>query len=254
MAAPASVSADAPVTPRWGLGDAAAGWVLAFVGGSILGGLIIAAFGYAGKTQAELPIWLLALSFPPLWLGFVGTPVWAAQRKGNGWIRDFKVRFRPVDVPVGIAAGIAAQFVGGLLSVPVLVWRHKTAHDLSKPARDLANNAHGAPAIVLFAVVVAVGAPLAEELFFRGLLLRALEKSFAGSAVDTVQRYGVGLSVAITAVVFALTHFEALQFVGLLVAGATFSLLAVKADRLGPAVFAHMAFNGTAVVQLLAAR
>ena len=246
MAVPAPVATDAPVTPRWGLGDAAVGWLIGFSAASIVTLIVFSAFGY---TQADIdhhrvPLVVDAISFPPLWLGFVGVPIWAAATKGNGWIRDFRVRFRWIDAPIGIVAGLVAQFViVPLVAVPVLWASGKSADDLAKPAHDLADRAHGSLGIAIFALIVVVGAPFAEELFFRGLVLRSFEK-----------RYGVAIAVAATSLVFGITHFEALLTLPLAAAGAVFALLAVKADRLGPAVFAHMTFNGATVVSLLAAR
>jgi membrane protease YdiL (CAAX protease family) len=47
--------------------------------------------------------------------------------------------------------------------------------------------------------------------------------------------------------VFGLVHFQLLQFPALMVVGVVNAVLTLRTGRLGPAVCAHVAFNGTAV-------
>jgi membrane protease YdiL (CAAX protease family) len=86
-------------------------------------------------------------------------------------------------------------------------------------------------------------APIFEEIFYRGLLQRSLLKRGLPPVV----------AIGITAVFFAATHFQLLQLPGLVVAGAVFGTLAYRADRLGPAIAAHLTFNMVTVIALLAA-
>jgi membrane protease YdiL (CAAX protease family) len=205
-----------------------------------LGALIVASAGYADDPDAA-PLWLLALTYPPLWIGFVGAPVLAAARKGNGWVADFRGQIRAIDVPIGLAAGIAAQLIlVPLVSWPVLHFSGKTAEDLARPAEELADKAVGPGGALLFFLIVGIGAPLAEELFYRGLVLRSFEK-----------RWGRVAAVLLSSLWFGVTHFQPLQLAALIVAGLVFGALAVRYDRLGPAVMAHVAFNTTTVVALL---
>src|SRR3954447_4959684 len=113
MAAPAPVASDATVIPTWGLGDAAAGWVIAYLAAFTFSLALVPLFGYTRDQLADNDVSLafIALGYPPLWLGVVGAPIWAAARKGNGWVHDFRARVRPVDVPVGIVVGVVAQYV-----------------------------------------------------------------------------------------------------------------------------------------------
>lgn len=231
----------APDARRWGLPDAAVGWLLANVSAVLLGSVILLVFGYGGTPSADLPITMIALTYPPLWLGFVGVPLWAASTKGRGWVRDFGVRVRAVDV-AGLLPGALAQFIlVPLVSWPILWLTHTDVDKLGESARELADKAQGSPlGIVLLFLTVAIGAPIAEEIFFRGLVLRALEK-----------RWGTTVGVLGSSVIFGATHFQALQFAALTAAGLVFALLAVRSDRLGPAIFAHIAFNTVTVVNLV---
>ena len=238
MAAPTDAPAP-PAAPTWGLGDALGGWALAYLVAAISSAVIVSLAGYA--PDDDLPLWLVALTYPPLWLGFVGIPVWAAATKGNGWRQDFGGRIRPVDVPVGLVVGFLAQIiVVPLVSWPFLELSGKTTDDLSESARELADKATGPWGPLLFFVIVGLLAPVAEELFFRGLVLRSFER-----------RIGTWWALAASSFWFAATHLQPLQFPALFAAGAIFGYLAIRTGRLGPAVVAHMAFNTTTVVVLL---
>jgi len=233
------------VEPRWGIPDAAIGWLVAVSAASLIGSIILLAAGYGGedgKPIDDIPMTLVAAQYPPLWLGFVGVPVWAAWLKGRGVVEDFGLRIRSWDL-WGLPAGIAAQLVlVPLVSFPVLWLSGTDTDELSRPARELADKAQAGSTVgvVLFALVVIVGAPIAEELFFRGLLLRAVEK-----------RWGTAIGLIGSSVIFGITHFQALQFPALTAAGLVFGGLAVRTGRLGPAILAHMAFNAVTVVNLL---
>jgi membrane protease YdiL (CAAX protease family) len=232
--------------PAWGLGEVAAGLVLSFIVAGWVFSAIAHGMGYSNEQLAkqDVPLSVAALGTAMLWIGFVGAPVWAARTKGRGVVADFGVRIRWIDVPVGIVAGVVTQFViAPLVSLPVLWLSHKDFEDLGKPAKQLASHAHGAWGIALFTLIVAVGAPLAEELFYRGLMLRAIEKRFV-----------MGWAIVGSSIIFGITHGEPLQTVALISAGLVFALLAVRAGRLGPSVVAHMTFNGVAVIQLVHAR
>lgn len=245
MAAPSPVAVEQAAPPRWGMGDAAAGWLIAYGATIVIGALILAALGLVDEGEhGRLPLYAIGLLQVPLWLGFIGVPLWAAATKGRGWVQDFRGRGRWMDVPLGFAGGLFAQLVlVPLVSWPWLALRNEDLAELEKPARGLADKATSTPGIVLFALIVAIGAPLAEELFFRGLLLRSLEK-----------RWSLAVAVVGSSVLFGATHLQLLQLPALIAAGAVFGLLAARTGRLGPAVVAHMTFNATTVVALLASR
>src|SRR4051812_6023269 len=123
-------ASEADHPPRWGLGDAAVGFVLGFVVSSIAFTALAHGLGYTTREVADnrLPLWVLALSYPLLWLGFVAVPIWASRSKGRGIVADFGARIRWIDVPLGIAAGLVAQFVVvPLVSLPVLLLSGKDA-------------------------------------------------------------------------------------------------------------------------------
>ena len=232
----------AVVEPTWGLGDAAAGLLAAFVLGQVIAAVIVAAAGYAGAKQSALPLWLIAVTEIPLWIGFVGAPLYAARVKGNGVVADFGLRIRALDVPLGVAVGLAAQFVlAPLVSWPWVVALRRHMSDLNGVAKSLTDKAHHSPGgVVLLVLVVAIAAPICEELFYRGLVLRALQR-----------RFGAGWAIIGSGLLFGATHFELLQFPALTAFGMVLGLLAVRTGRLGPSICAHMAFNGVVVFVLV---
>ncbi len=231
-------STQSPLLPGWGLGEVALGILLAQFLGAVVGIAVSAAAGWT--TTEEIPMWGVALLQLPLWAGWIVAVV-VAGRKGNGVRRDFGFTARLSDVPIGAGIGVLLQLVVlPLLYLPILQLLNQTSDDLSEPARKLADRADSPVSWILLLLIVGVGAPVVEELFYRGLLMRSLvKKGLPG-----------WLSVLLTAGIFAAMHLEPLQFVGLFVFGAVAGALALRTGRLGPAIAAHVGFNVTTVIVL----
>ncbi|MGH9056575.1 MAG: lysostaphin resistance A-like protein [Acidimicrobiales bacterium] len=178
-----------------------------------------------------------------LWIGLAGAVIWASRRSGTGDLgRDFGLRLgRWWDLPLGAAIGLACQYLlVPLLYLPFEQVDRSLAHQLSQPARTDTAAAHGVGMVVVLLLILAVGAPIVEELFFRGLLLRSL-----------LGRTPVPVAIVGSAVLFALAHFELVQFAGLAVFGIVLALLAWRTRRLGPGMAAHAAFNAVAVLSVV---
>jgi len=249
---PVTPADDADQVPRWGLGDVASGFALAEVAAAVVGVVVITAMGYTRADQ--VPLWLETVLEIPLWAFLVGVPLVASRRKGNGPVRDFGLRMRAVDVPLGVAAGLAGQ----LLLVPLVYWPifkllgH--SENVSKVAEQMTSKVHGPADTVLIFVLVAVGAPLAEELFFRGLTQRSLLKLRDDSPHPLLRlsaRLNPWSAVVVTAAFFAATHFQLLQFPGLFAFGIVLGVLAWRTGRLGPSIWAHLTFNALAAATLV---
>jgi len=236
---------------RWGMGDAALGLFLANLLAAVVGGVILALLGYYELLEVPegdelrkqvVPVMSLALTAllqVPLWTGYLGVPLWAARRKGNGVVRDFGLRMRWFDVPAGVGAGLATQ----LILIPLLYFPFSNLIDLdslSEPARELIDRANDPVGVVLLVLIVAVGAPIIEEIFFRGLVLRSIER-----------RFGTVAAVLGSSLLFGAIHLQLLQLPALAMFGLVAALLTVKTGRLGPAIWAHVAFNGVATAVLL---
>jgi membrane protease YdiL (CAAX protease family) len=190
------------------------------------------------RTGGDPSLSTLAVGQAGLWVGLLGAPILASKRKGSGDLRrDFGLEFRATDPLVGIPIGVVCQLVlVPLIYLPLQQFVSK--HDLEEPVRRVTESAHGSGYLAL-AVVVVVGAPFVEELFFRGLLLRSLQR-----------RFGDVWAVAGSSLVFGLAHFEFLQLPALVAFGVVLGVIVVKTKRLGPAIFAHAGFNLVTMIAL----
>lgn len=219
--------------PRWALGAAAIGWVSGMISGGVLLGIWVVATGEDSTALGSLGVAQVGF-----WVGLLGAVVVTSRRGATGSVvRDFGLRFRPIDLPVGVGVGVVAQ----LLVVPLIYFPFRSVidkGDLERPARELADRAHG-PGFLVFAIVIAVGAPVVEELFYRGLLLRSLQRYLAD-----------GPAVIVSGLIFGASHFELLQLPALAFVGVVLAFLVVRTGRLGPAIWCHVAFNTITIVAL----
>ncbi|MGE0879785.1 MAG: lysostaphin resistance A-like protein [Acidimicrobiia bacterium] len=229
----------APEQPRFGVGHAVLAWLLAFVLSNIVAGLVLTAGDYTGKGAPDPPLWLTAVLEIPLWTGLIAGMVIISRKFGTGRVRrDYGFAVRPMDAAIGIPLGVATQ----LIFVPLLVKILDIFVDTSsfdEPAKRLTDRAEGL-GIFLLIVVLVLGAPIVEELFFRGLVLRAI-----------AARYSDGLALFGSAVMFGIIHFQPLQLPALIMFGLLAGYLSQRYGRLGPAIFAHAGFNGAAALILL---
>jgi uncharacterized protein len=197
--------------------------------------------GHEPDEFDDLSLGWMALAQVGLWAGFLGVPWVVARLKGRGLVADFGLRFKPLDLPVGAFWGAITQLVLiGLLYAPLFWLTDISLDEMSEPARDLTERASDPFGVAMLILIVGIGAPIFEEIFYRGLLLRSLERRF-GSVWAVV---GSGL-------VFGLAHFQPLQAPALTLFGVVVGILTVRYGRLGPAIAAHVVFNMVAVVNLL---
>ena len=225
--------APAPRSPRWGLGD----FLVGVFGGYALASLA-AALWVAVSGDTELGLAGQAFSQAGLWTGMVGTALVASRRKGAGTLaEDFGFRARGIDVGIGLLVGLAVQ----LLVLPVVAYVMRPLlgePEVSGPVQELLDRAQGLAFLGLI-LSVAVGAPLVEELFFRGLLLRSLQRRMSNIP-----------AIAFSSVAFGIAHGSALPLkavalvmVSLTLFGAILAALAIRTGRLGPSIVAHSVFN-----------
>ena len=142
-----NVVRDGPPKPRYGAGAV----LIAFLAGQVLsiiaygvvqsvtdydfaippgvGAAVGQAAGQSSTGQALAigvppPLWATALMQLPLWIGIGLIPVWFVVKRGNGVVADLGLRMKAIDVPVGLAIGVACQ----LVMVPVLYWAPVQGH------------------------------------------------------------------------------------------------------------------------------
>ena len=172
-----------------------------------------------------------------LWFGLVITCAGVSWRYGTGDLaRDFMLRFQGMDVARGLGASVAARVLGAVILVPIVVLLQLPVEGNLDEVEEVSTGAAG---VLVMLLVLLVGAPLIEELFFRGLLQRALEARLAAPAAIAIQAGLFGLahlsvqSGAANVVVFVLTG----------VAGGVFGAAAWHYHRLGPSILGHSFFN-----------
>lgn len=237
---PRAAGAPGPEAPvQWGIGDALLGTGATLVVPLMVGVLVLVATGR--EDFDGIPLWGTALLQVPLWAGLLGAPLWATRRKGRGSLgQDFGLRMRWTDIPLGVVVGLTAQFLLGLVVTVLYDALGIDSSEVGKAAEALTDTATDAFGVVLLVLVVAVAAPVFEELFWRGLWLRALER-----------RLGMVAAVVISGALFGAVHFQPYDLPALMGFGIVAAVLTVVTGRLGPAIWAHVAFNTTAVVSLL---
>jgi membrane protease YdiL (CAAX protease family) len=179
-----------------------------------------------------------------LWAGMFGTAVLVSHRYGTGSLqRDYGLGFRAKDILWAVAALVAALAMTGLV-VNIFAGTRFSATNTQILTEQRGHEA----GLVIVSLIVAVGAPFFEELFFRGYLRVALQ-----------QRFGAHGAVWLQAVLFGLAHFgEAPKMPGnvsvvlaMVGVGVVLGYTAWLAGRLGPGMLAHCLFNLLAVASVV---
>lgn len=182
-----------------------------------------------------------AIVFGGMWL----TCVTISRRYGTGEpIRDFGLSWRPSD----IWRGLLAFFLSRVLQVIVMLPWAGHLDRLRRLTEGLERVSLST--FVIFGIIAVVGAPILEELVFRGVVQRSL-----------AARVGHGWAIAVQAVLFGPYHVtpglgatNVPHVVGLSAAGLVFGWAAWKWRRLGPSSTAHFFVNATSVAFLFGSR
>ncbi|MCH2621412.1 MAG: CPBP family intramembrane metalloprotease [Acidimicrobiales bacterium] len=231
-------SVQSPKEQQWGIRHLVFGWLLGFVASYLV---MIAMSLIDQNINLEDPsLGIIAILQVALWVGILGIPLWLHLRKGVSW-KDFGWSFKINDVFPGFLIGLGTQIVLGLLVRPLILFLERFFGDIdvSEPARELVDKATGSDVLFLFLIVVLIG-PVVEEMFYRGFVLKALEKRMSSRS-----------AMIVSSLFFALAHFQLWQFPVLFSFGLVAAYLVRKYNRLSRAVWAHVGFNAGPVVALL---
>jgi uncharacterized protein len=220
-------------TYRWGLGEVAIGYVLL----ALASGLIAALFLPA--SSAPLTLASVLLSLASAWIGFLGAPIYAVRGHLSALKEQFGLKFvLPADALRGICVGIVGQVMVAIIYLPLHFLDPSAAKSVSNPANMLTSVAHGWRWIP-YALAVAVISPFCEELFFRGLTMRALAK-----------KWGPMAGIVISGLLFGITHFEGIQTPALVGFGWILAWRATKTGRIGETIVAHGSFNAITLISI----
>jgi membrane protease YdiL (CAAX protease family) len=180
-------------------------------------------------------------------IGYLPALLWcwhASRRWGTGRFRaDVGLSARWVDAgwgPVTWLACLMTQIVVGVLVVVLKIPFTSNIKQVSKLPADRGY-------VVSLLVLAVVAAPIAEEIVFRGVVLRGL-----------LSRNGAVIAVGVQGVLFGLAHFDpirgtgniglilVLSAVGCVLGGAAFLI-----RRIAPTMIAHAILNGLAMALAL---
>jgi uncharacterized protein len=233
-----------PMPDRQPKGPGIQGGGIAAVGagvGAVLStvvGVIWILGAHGGTVDTNNP-WFVLVSQLALWVGFVGAVVTATVRHGTKSLRrDFGLAVPTAsDLGQGMAGGLLARLWPALLTV-IVVWAGTGFSQPNSAAPRLLGVApSGVAGWTVLALLTVVGAPLVEELFFRGLIQGAFSR-----------RIGATPAIFVTALIFAGAHVTseglAAPFI-LFPLGLGLGYLRQRSGRLAAGMVAHATFNAS---------
>jgi membrane protease YdiL (CAAX protease family) len=243
---------------RWGLPDAAV------VLGLAVAALALGALYILLRLPATFNIFELVFATATYGSIFAVIVVISRRRGLRSLAADFGVAFRPIDLAIGLGIAILAKiFVGISATIAYVITG-------SLPRSGNVSFGHDTLWIVINGFLVAsLIAPFVEEVMFRGILLRAVRYRVLRGRRSTprpqpapvaVRRWAVAASLAVSAVLFSAFHVHetftdpplliglGIGFVGV---GLLHGWVTIATGRLGPAIVAHVLFNGSATLLVL---
>lgn len=250
---PAAVGANATGRPRWGIADLILS-VPFILGLSVVG--LLAASLVASATGNDLS--LTSPEVLPAWIIVIAGLIqqgaqflwpWIVSRlKGLGMASDWGFKFDlPKDLGIGVALGAVCVPAGSALSYAVAKLLDVNLEDSSNTT-ILSDNVND-PWLIGIIFMVVIGAPLTEELLYRGLVLRIIEK-YSNLTVATI----------VSTIIFTVVHYQAqnsftenlVLFSSIGTVGAVLGIITARTGRLGPAIIAHFVFNSFGTLATLA--
>jgi hypothetical protein len=216
-------------------------------GVGVAGTIAVAVAFYVGGSDhldADNP-WFMLASQGALWTGFLGAVVVASWRNGTRSLaRDYGLSWpRWPDLATGVGGGV----LGRLPATIVLVLIVLAGNGFNAPSgagRQINGpTPEGTTGWIVIGLLTVVGAPIVEELFFRGLIQGAFTR-----------RVGPTPAIFVTALIFCFAHVlnegpvaPLVLFPPALVLG----YLRHHYGRLAPGMIAHGTFNALAFALLL---
>lgn len=217
---------------------------------AVVCGWVVEAAAYAQLGATVLGVAAYVLVWVPLVLALVLSFSGETVRGAAAWLG---LHFRALDVVWGVGIGCLARAADAFVRILA------TGSTGLAPQPTLSSiGGIGAQAVALGIIAPVIIAPLLEEIYFRGLVLRSLAAALV--RFSATARWAA--AVVLTAVAFALVH--ALLLAGTpreaVLTGVSTFLFAILAgaaaaatQRLGGAIVGHVLFNGLGVLLTWAA-
>lgn len=230
--------------PFWGPVDVFLAIPVVFLVSTV--GVIIAASVSAGVSDwtsdsgLDLPVYglFIAVVFQQFAQGW--WPWFVARRKGFGWVQDWGLRFElPRDIKLGLGLAVICLICVNIATI-FTEWAVSLPDDADPSNTAIISDNEGSPWLLAVIFLVVIGAPLTEEVLFRGLILKALDKAL-----------GHYVAIIGSTILFTLPHIQggatwqetAVLFSGIFMIGLVLAIAVHRQGRLGPAIIAHFLFN-----------
>jgi len=228
----------APTFPAAALRPALIGVIASVVGARLVASQLL--------DRLDVPAELFIIAFYTMLFG----GLWLTARSSSHRYgtddptHDFGLAWTPGDIPRGLLAFIVARIFQVLVILPF-------ANHVDRLRRFTEGLEHvSTTTFVIFAIVAIVGAPIIEEVVFRGLIQRSL-----------TARVGSRRAIAVQALLFGIYHvtpglgFTNVPYaLSLAAAGLVLGWLAERYGRLGPSSTTHFFVNATSAAILYSSR
>lgn len=169
----------------------------------------------------------IVLSVLPMYVAAVPVCI-AFLKKVPAHYRPADHRWKPGWLICGFMICITIMYLGNMIGqVLMLIFRAASKKSMDNALTELVMSSN----IWVNFLTVAVAAPVIEELLFRKLL------------IDRINRYGQGVSILVSGILFGLIHGNFYQFFYAFGLGAVFAFIYVKTGRLRYTIAYHMAIN-----------
>ena len=220
--------------PRWGFSDVA----ITLLGTMVLGIAVAVVTEPLRRRGGTAEAWSYIVLLVVPWVCLAGWPLHVARTKGNGPRLDFGLTLTRRDFGIGVLGG----FVALILADIVATITEKVVGPFDSAVGDLAlSMTKGSPPLVVLALCTAFGAPVVEELAFRGLVF------------GSFRRMGVSVAVSVvsTAAVFAGFHLEAVRFPLLFTIGLVLGAVRATTNSTAASMVSHMVVNIPGAIGIL---
>ena len=214
--------------PTWGDMLAVVGiYLLATVATSVVMAIVAAVSGGAESLAERMSSGpMSALSYAlSMALTIVGVLIYRKLRRGKG--KMFRLSMRGFN-PMLILWGFVLVLITGIVIEPVL-------NLFPESFLELLNNmgANGGWSVLMLAIL----APVLEEVLFRGILLEAVR-----------EKYSSGRAIVVSALMFGVIHIIPQQVVNAFVIGLILGFIYVRTNSLWPVIIIHALNNAMAYV------
>lgn len=214
--------------PTWGDMLAVVGiYLLATVATSIVMAIVAAVSGGAESLTERMSSGpMSALSYAlSMALTIIGALIYRKLRRGKG--KMFRLSMRGFN-PMLILWGFVLVLITGIVIEPVLNLFPESFLDLLNQM-----GANGGWSVLMLAIL----APVMEEVLFRGILLESVR-----------EKYSSGRAIVVSALMFGVIHVIPQQVVNAFVIGLILGFIYVRTDSLWPVIIIHALNNAMAYV------